>query len=99
MGKKTDLVQNTIDSFPPVFGLRAFPGVVFRLSRTHSRLVDGRVMLYTESKREAWWCLHTRGTESELRRQLIPINEMREKLIDALAKVDEEIARLSKKAG
>jgi len=60
-------IRAAIARFPATFGLRGFPGDVFRISPTSSYVSGGRVMLYTERKDNDDWLDFSKGTESELR--------------------------------
>lgn len=64
-----------IGRFPHTFGLKAFPGMLFRISEKRSSIKDGRVILYLECLREGWWSVHTWVSESELRLQLVFVHE------------------------
>lgn len=64
-------IRTAIARFPATFGLRGFPGDVFRLSPTSSYIADNkRVMLYTQRKDGNKWLDFAKGTESELRGQV-----------------------------
>jgi hypothetical protein len=64
-------IRAAIARFPATFGLRGFPGDVFRLSPTASYINDsGRVTLYTQRKDGTQWLDFAKGTESELRREV-----------------------------
>lgn len=65
-------IRAAIARFPATFGLRGFPGDVFRLSPTASYINDsGRVTLYTQRKNGNQWLDFAKGTEPELRREVI----------------------------
>ena len=66
----SDKIRDAIARFPSTFGLRGFPGGVFRISPTSSYVSGGRVMLYTERKDNDDWLDFSKGTESELRSQV-----------------------------
>jgi hypothetical protein len=61
--------------FPEEFGLRSFPGEVFRISTSASYLGDKQQpMLYTERNLGAdRWADFSKGTEEELRRQVVEL--------------------------
>jgi len=64
-----------IAKFPKRFGLRGFPGDVFRCSATDSYVNDdGIVTIYLERlspQRESFWLAHSKGTEVEIQREII----------------------------
>lgn len=65
-------IRTAIERFPATFGLRGYPGDVFRLSPTASYIDDSRrVMLYTQRKTGNQWLDFAKGSESELRREVI----------------------------
>jgi hypothetical protein len=66
----SDKIRNAIANFPSTFGLRGFPGGVFRISPTSSYVSGGRVMLYTERKDNGDWLDFSKGTEAELRSEV-----------------------------
>ena len=59
--------------FPPTFGLRGFPGDMFRLSPMSSYISGGNVMLYTQRKEGDHWLDFSKGTEPELRGEIVPL--------------------------
>jgi hypothetical protein len=64
-----------IAKFPALFGLAAFPGELFRVSRTASyfRNMEASVpTLYTERLTAHGWSDHAKGTPSEVRQQMTP---------------------------
>jgi hypothetical protein len=66
-------IRDAIARFPPTFGLRGFPGDVFRLSPTSSYVSGGSVMLYTQRKEGDHWLDFSKGTEPELRGEIVPL--------------------------
>lgn len=64
-------IHDAIARFPPTFGLRGFPGSVFRLSPTSSYISDGNVILYTQRKEGDRWFDFSKGTEPELRGEIV----------------------------
>jgi hypothetical protein len=72
-------LAEAIASFPATFGLRAFPGDTFRISRTSSYVNDtGALMLYTEIKKTDFgnandWLSFAKGTPEELRREIVAV--------------------------
>jgi hypothetical protein len=75
-----DKIRDEIAKFPAVFGLRAFPGDVFRISpwssfETTDRKGRSVIMLYTERKTADGWRSFAKGTPDELRMSFHPIAE------------------------
>ena len=65
-------IRAAIAKFPTTFGLRGFPGDVFRISPMASYINDsGRLTLYTQRKVGNQWLDFAKGSESELRREVI----------------------------
>lgn len=66
-------INVVIDKFPKTFGLVGFPGKVFRISRSSSYISDNRVVLYTQvlERSSNTWLDFAKGSESELREQLV----------------------------
>jgi len=66
-------VADAIKMFPGEFGLRAFPGDVFRVSERNSFWSDHEqaVMLYTEIQKGDKWLDFAKGTIAELRREVV----------------------------
>jgi hypothetical protein len=66
------VIDEAIRRFPATFGLRGFPGEVFRISRTHSYIGDsGAPVLYTERKSGDDWPPFAKGSESEIRAEMV----------------------------
>lgn len=64
-------IRDAIARFPATFGLRGFPGDVFRLSPTASYIDSSRrLILYTQRKTGNQWLDFSKGTEPELRREV-----------------------------
>jgi hypothetical protein len=63
-------IRDAIARFPSTFGLRGFPGALFRISPEASYVSGGRVMLYTQRKTGNQWLDFAKGSESELRREV-----------------------------
>jgi hypothetical protein len=75
-------VRDAAASFPPTFGLRAFPGDVFRINAGASFVSEGAVQLVIDVQRTAqhdqWlspddsrdWLNFTRDTPAAIRREL-----------------------------
>lgn len=77
--KEQKIVDETIKQFPESFGLRAFPGQRFRLSRSASYFRGPGeavgLMLYTEVLKEnGQWSDFCKGTIEELRRNIVQSN-------------------------
>lgn len=68
------LIADAMAEFPESFGLRAFPGDVFRISKVASYVNDsGVVMLYTQRRANPGsWLDFAKGTAGELRAQIVP---------------------------
>ena len=67
-------VQRAVSSFPAKFGLRGFPGEVFRVSERASYGSGGSPMLYTERRTETGeWVDFAKGREGELRAQIVTV--------------------------
>jgi hypothetical protein len=63
-----------IAEFPAEFGLRAFPGRVFRISKSASYVNDaGELVLYAALKADAYWQDFAKVTPAELRSQVVPL--------------------------
>lgn len=66
-----DKIRDAIGRFPITFGLRGFPGETFRLSPTASYVDDARVVLYAQRKDGDRWLDFAKGSEAELRREVV----------------------------
>ena len=84
--QKEKELADAIARFPAQFGLRAFPGEVFRVSTFSSYHSGGAdrntIMLYTERKNGNEWLDFAKGTESELRAQMVELPATKESLAD-----------------
>ena len=70
-------VSDAIARFPKTFGLRAFPGKTFQISPQSSFVGDGgNVQLYTQVLKDGKWLDFARGTEDELRKEVIKLGEV-----------------------
>jgi hypothetical protein len=73
----TQKVTDAIAQFPATFGLRAFPGDVFKISPFHSYESDfpapGTVYLYTYVRRGDAWHSFAKGTPQELRAEVVAL--------------------------
>lgn len=68
------LVADALAGFPEHFGLRGFPGDVFRCSPTHSYVNDaGTVTIYTERLAAGAWLAFAKGSVAELQRELAEV--------------------------
>jgi len=65
------LVQDAIARFPETFGLRAFPGETFRIGVWESYYSQEKVLLYTQKLTKGEWVDFAKGTEDELRKQIV----------------------------
>lgn len=80
----------TIASFPATFGLAAFPGDVFRISERNSyfgAIHSEFPTLYTDIMRNGEWCDFAKGTPSELRYQLVKLDEPKPVAVSPLVAV------------
>jgi hypothetical protein len=66
-----DLILEVMAGFPKTFGLRSFPGDIFRISEDSSYVTGGSVMLYTQRKSEDHWADFAKGSPSEIRAQIV----------------------------
>lgn len=67
-------IDEAIALFPEIFGLRAFPGDVFRISRSFSYVNDSDVLqLATEVKRGDAWLSFAKGEIAELTDHIVPL--------------------------
>lgn len=78
--KEKKLIDEAIARFPELFGLRNFPDMKFRISSGNSYFVGpgecgGNLMLYTQCQRtvDGPWLDFAKGTEGELRAQLVKL--------------------------
>ncbi|HKV44607.1 MAG TPA: hypothetical protein VJT32_08040 [bacterium] len=73
----TQLIADTIAQFPAEFGLRAFPGERFRISRMSSYASDwpvpGTIYLYTQRRVGDRWLDFAKATPAELRTQVVAL--------------------------
>jgi hypothetical protein len=64
-------VADALAGFPERFGLRGFPGGVFRCSSTDSYVNDrGAVTVYTERLVSGRWLAFAKGSPEEVRCQM-----------------------------
>jgi hypothetical protein len=75
--EKKDAIEKAADSFPIEFGLRAFPGDVFSISKSASYMSEDVIYLYTVVKRGDSWLSFAKGTVSELRREIVSLPSSR----------------------
>ena len=68
-------IQAIIATFPETFGLRAFPGKVFKIVESQSFISEGVMQLYTyvnvADRIPARWQAFSKGTPSELRAEVV----------------------------
>lgn len=72
--QQREILLAAIARFPATFGLRAFPGDTFRLSESASyfpTLESATPTLYTQRLYQGQWCCFVKGTEQELRREMV----------------------------
>jgi len=70
-------VNAAINKFPKTFGLRAFPGEVFRISPGASfvNVANDEVVFYVFRKTNTGWAGFSKGSIVELRRELVVLKE------------------------
>lgn len=67
-------VQAAIESFPKTFGLRAFPGKVFRIAEDYCyESGDSGIQLVTEVQHEDKWLHFSRSSVEQLRQEVVKI--------------------------
>lgn len=71
-------ITAALAQFPKRFGLRGFPGDVFRCSETHSYVSEagGEVTVYLERlapQLESHWLPFSKGSVAEIQRELVRI--------------------------
>ena len=66
-------VETAIELFPATFGLRAFPGKVFRISVQSSYPSQDDVVLYTEVQDGDKWLSFAKGSVEEMQRNVVPL--------------------------
>lgn len=69
--RNNNMVRDEASKFPETFGLRAFPGKVFQISRTASYVSEGRVYLYVYIQNSNGWESFCKGTPAELGAQIV----------------------------
>jgi hypothetical protein len=66
------LIRETMAAFPETFGLRAYPGLVFRIDLNDSYVRDdGDMQLYTHVQRGDKWLSFAKGSPDELLREIV----------------------------
>ncbi len=76
MNDECKAIALVIATFPAEFGLCAFPGDRFRIGERESYFGgpgNGTLMLYTQRWNGREWCDFAKGTEAELRRQIVRV--------------------------
>lgn len=72
---REEILRHAIAEFPPTFGLRAFPGKVFRISYEASYVSNvpepDTVHLCTQMQHGEIWGDFGEGTPAELRREIV----------------------------
>jgi hypothetical protein len=67
-----ETIKRVVNWFTATFGLRAFPGEIFRISPSASYVVDGKVMLYIERRfTDDRWVEFAKGTISQLQEVVV----------------------------
>lgn len=64
------MILDEMAQFPARFGLRGFPGEVFRFSAQASYVSDGVIQLYTQRLVNGRWLDFAKGTPAEMREQV-----------------------------
>jgi hypothetical protein len=74
--QQLDAVEQAVERFPDEFGLRNFPEKRFCISKAASYYASHEVMLYTYVWDEQLnqWMAFAKGTEQELRREIVALN-------------------------
>lgn len=75
-----EMVKAAAAEFPATFGLRAYPGRLFRIEQGASFVSQGVVLLYVYAKRDEsidgipspQWLAFCKGTGPELAREIVP---------------------------
>lgn len=65
-------LKEAIATFPATFGLRAFGGDTFRVSRRASYTSDEGPVIYVEVLRRGEWFDFAKGAPATLHRELVP---------------------------
>lgn len=74
-------ISDLEDRFGRVFGLRAFPGDRFSISRTHSYVTDSQlgaqpvIYVYRWNDKEEWWQSFAKGTVDECLRTFVRVSD------------------------
>jgi hypothetical protein len=74
--EQREMIAKVIATFPATFGLRGYPGEIFRLSLDASFFSDSTskaLYLYTQRQDGDKWSCFVKGTESELRRNIVKL--------------------------
>lgn len=66
-------IDRTIKRFPSTFGMRAFPGKIFKINRFNSYIAGDKIMLYTDIKLNGGWGAFAKGTPEELKREIVKL--------------------------
>lgn len=72
-----EAIQAAISEFPPVFGMRAFFGDLFRVSPSASFFSGSELLLYTQVKRGDDWLDFCKGTSDELLAEVVSADNKR----------------------
>ena len=64
-------IKDALALFPGTFGLRGFPGKVFRMSASSSFVGSGQVWLYSEVQDGEKWLSFAKGTVEEFNREVV----------------------------
>lgn len=61
----------SVAQLPETFGLRGFPGDVFRANAQNSYLNDSGVQVYLDVYRDGKYVAHSKGTLAEVQREMV----------------------------
>lgn len=64
------LIKKTCELFPETFALKNFPNETFRVSQSSSYMSGGHVMIYIERRVGNEWLAFSKGTFTELNREI-----------------------------
>ena len=70
--KQQAAIAKVIATFPETFGLRGYPDYVFRIGKRESYFSGDTLNLYTQRLVKGKWVDFAKGSEDELRAQIVP---------------------------
>jgi hypothetical protein len=71
--EQREAIDEAMEQFPSVFGLRSSPDKVFRISATSSYFSGEVLYLYTEVQDGDKWISFAKSTVDELRREVVTL--------------------------